>query len=239
MAAKRQNVQEVSAAEKTRVLIVDDHAIVRQGLIQVLNAQHDIVVCGEAEDAPQALALLESTAPGLVVCDVSLKGRNGIELVKDIHSRRPNLPVLVLSMYDESLYAERALRAGARGYIMKQEVLGKLMEAIRRVLSGEIYLSDRFASAMVRKALDGKSTASSPFRDLSDRELEVFQYIGEGLPTREIAERLFLSVKTIETHREHIKAKLGLKSSSQLLRYAIEHAVNPGLQESIAEATKP
>ena len=204
---------------------MDDHAIVRQGLIQVIDRVPDLVVCGEAEDAQQALEVLEATHPDMAIVDVSLKGRNGIEVVKDFHARRPQMPVLVLSMYDDTLYAERALRAGAKGYIRKQEAIGKLLEAIRRVLSGQIYISESLTLTLMNRALNGRTAEGAGFHNLTDRELEVFQLIGEGFPIGRIAERLCLSVKTIETHREHIKAKLGLKSSNELLRYAVEHGV--------------
>lgn len=211
---------------KTKVLLVDDHAIVRQGLIQVLNREPDLTVCGEAEDAQQALDVLDATHPDFAIVDISLKGRNGIEVVKDFRTRRPEMPVLVLSMYDDSLYAERAIRAGAKGYIRKQEVIGKLMEAVRRVLAGHIYISDSLSSALVRRALTGREHGGAGFEMLTDRELEIFQLIGQGLANGKIAEKLCLSVKTVETHREHIKSKLGLKSGGELLRYAIEHAVH-------------
>ena len=204
---------------------MDDHAIVRQGLIQVIDRVPDLDVCGEAEDAQQAVEVLEATRPDLAIVDVSLKGRNGIEVVKDFHARRPQMPVLVLSMYEDTLYAERALRAGAKGYIRKQEAIGKLLEAIRKVLSGQIYVSESLALTLMRRALNGTTDEGANFHNLTDREMEVFQLIGEGLPIGRIAERLCLSVKTIETHREHLKAKLGLKSSNELLRYAGEHGV--------------
>lgn len=204
---------------------MDDHAIVRQGLLQVIDREPDLAVCGEAEDAQQAVEVLEATRPDLAIVDVSLKGRNGIEVVKDFRARRPDMPVLVLSMYDDTLYAERALRAGAKGYIRKQEAIGNLLDAVRQVLAGRTYLSGSLASSLVQRALTGRGEAGVGLEKLTDRELEVFQLIGEGLTTGRIAERLCLSVKTIETHREHVKAKLGLKNSSELIRYAVEHGV--------------
>lgn len=219
-----------SKAQEARpgILIVEDHPIVRRGLADMINGEPDLVVCGEAATADEALDALEACdpPPRAAIVDISLDGRNGIDLLKDIKARRPRLPVLVLSMYDETLYAERALRAGASGYIMKQEAIGKVLEALRRVLAGQVYVSENLSSLMVRKALEGAAAAApgSPFDRLSDRELEVFQLIAQGLPTRQIAEKLYRSVKTVEAHREHIKSKLGLKSSGELLRYAIEHA---------------
>jgi DNA-binding NarL/FixJ family response regulator len=225
---KRPAAAPVGAARqsKARVLIVEDHPIVRRGLQDLINAEPDLQTCGEAAGAEEALGQLDFCQPDVVIVDVALHGRNGIELVKDLKAHRPDLPVLVLSMYDESLYAERALRAGAMGYLMKEEATTKVLSAIRRIMDGHVYLSDKLSSTMVRRVLDGAATASqSPLDQLSDRELEVFQHIAQGLPMREIARRLHRSVKTVETHREHLKAKLGLKSSGELLRYAVEHNV--------------
>ena len=210
---------------KARILLVEDHPIVRRGLTEVINGEPDLSVCAEAASAEQALEALEAChpAPDAAVVDISLDGRNGIDLLKDLKNRHPDMPVLVLSMYDEAVYAERALRAGASGYVMKQEATGKVLEAVRRVLDGQVYVSEKLSTVMVRRVLDGATTAGSPFDQLSDRELEVFQLIAKGLGTRQIAEKLYRSVKTIEAHREHIKAKLGLQSSGELVRYAIEH----------------
>jgi DNA-binding NarL/FixJ family response regulator len=211
---------------KARVLIVEDHPIVRRGLIDLVDGEPDLGTCAEAANAEEALGQLEECSPDVAIVDVALHGRNGIELVKDMRALRPDLPVLVLSMYDESLYAERALRAGAMGYVMKQEATTKVLTALRRILDGHVYLSDKLSSTMVRRVLGGAEAGTRSHLDqLSDRELEVFQLIAEGLPMREIARRLHRSVKTVETHREHLKAKLGLKSSGELLRYAVEHNV--------------
>lgn len=208
---------------KSKVLIVDDHPIVRQGLSELINHEKDLTVCGQAEDAQQAMAAIRSAKPDVVVVDISLKEKNGIELMKDIKAQYPNMPVLVLSMHDESLYAERALRAGARGYIMKQEATEKVVTGIRTVLSGQVYVSDKMAAKMVYKLVGGGATAgASPVESLSDRELEVFNLIGHGLGTRQIAEKLYLSIKTIETYRAHIKEKLNLVSAGELLQYAIQ-----------------
>ena len=211
----------------TRILIVDDHPIMRQGLITLLEGEEDLQVCGEAEDVPQALEAIEKLQPDFAIVDISLKGRSGMDLLKDLKQQHPKLQVLVLSMYDESLYAERALRYGARGYVMKQEAMDKMLAAIRRVLAGEIYVSEKLSLAMMRRLRDSASADSgSPLSQLTDREVEVFQRIGQGRSLREIAEELCLSAKTIETYREHLKAKLGLESSGELLRYAIERATD-------------
>ena len=206
---------------KSRALIVDDHPVVRRGLAQLIDREPNLQVCGEAGTVREALQAVADLDPDVVVVDVVLKSGSGIELVKDIKARRPDLPVLVLSMHDESLFAERALRAGARGYIMKQEATDKLLEAIRRVLGGEIYLSDGMASRMLQSFVGSRAGESgSALESLTDRELEVFQMIGRGLTTRQIAHDIHLSVKTIETHREHIKRKLGLRNATELLQHA-------------------
>lgn len=208
---------------KTNILIVDDHPIVRQGLTELVNQEDDLYVCGQAEDAHQAMKAVKELKPDMAIVDISLKETSGMELIKDLKARYPNLPVLALSMHDESLYAERALRAGARGYIMKAEATEKVIMAIRKTLSGEIYISDRMASKMMRKLVGGNAEINtSPVERLSDRELEVFQLIGKGFGTRQISERLFLSIKTIETYRAHIKEKLNLADAAELLQYAIQ-----------------
>lgn len=208
--------------EKRGVLIVDDHPIVRQGLAQLINQELDLHVCGQAEDVHQALQAIRALSPDMVVVDISLKETSGIELIKDIKVQYPSLPVLTLSMHDESIYAERAMRAGAKGYIMKQEATEKVVTAIRRVLAGEVYVSDGMAAKMVGKLIAGPAKAGgSPVDRLSDRELEVFRLIGAGYGTREMAEKLHLSVKTIETYRAHIKEKLDLIDANELLRTAI------------------
>lgn len=215
---------------KRTILIVDDHPIVRQGLAQLINQENDLVVCGQAEDAHSAIQAIRELDPDLVIVDISLKDTSGVELIKDLKVQYPDLPVLTLSMHDEAVYGERALRAGAKGYIMKQEATEKVVTAIRRVLMGEVYVSDGMAAKMVSKLVGvaGKKTGS-PIESLSDRELEVFRMIGEGYNTREMAEKLHLSVKTIETYRAHIKDKLALQDASELLRSAIQW-VNTELQ---------
>lgn len=208
--------------EKRGVLIVDDHPIVRQGLAQLIDQEADLHVCGQAEDAHQAMRAIRELTPDMVVVDISLKQTSGIELIKDVKVQYPSLPVLTLSMHDEGIYAERALRAGAKGYIMKQEATEKVVTAIRRVLAGEVYVSEGMAAKMVSKLVAGPAeTGGSPVDRLSDRELEVFRLIGVGYGTREMAEKLHLSIKTIETYRAHIKEKLDLVDANELLRTAI------------------
>jgi len=209
---------------------VDDHPIVRQGLAQLINQEHDLVVCGQAEDAHEAIRAVRENEPDMVIVDISLKDTSGVELIKDLQVQHPELPILTLSMHDEAVYGERALRAGARGYIMKQEAIEKVVTAIRRVLAGEVYVSDGMAAKMVSKLVGGASKRTGSLVErLSDRELEVFRMLGEGYNTRETAEKLHLSVKTIETYRAHIKDKLALQDASELLRAAIQW-VNTELQ---------
>lgn len=207
---------------KLRILIVDDHPIFRQGIAQLINREPDLVVCGEAETTRDALAAIERNPPDLAIVDVSLKGTNGIELMKSIKAQSPDVPVLVISMHDESLYAERALRAGARGYVMKEVAGDEVMTALRKVLQGEIYVSPTIGSQMIRKLVEGREAGGSVVESLSDRELEVLQLMGRGNGTRQIAELLNLSVKTIESHRAHIKEKLNFKTAPEMVRFAVE-----------------
>src|ERR1700691_2648046 len=214
-------------ATKKRILVVDDHPIVRQGLALLINREPDLVVCGEAEEAMGALHVLASARPDVLIVDISLNGPDGLDLLKSIRTTHPTLPVLILSMHDESIYAERALRAGANGYIMKQEATEKVLVAVRRILHGEIYVSDRIANKMLKHYITGTGTLrNSRIADLSDRELEVFRLIGEGHGTRQIAENLHLSVKTVESYQAHIKEKLCLHSARELLKHAIEGNMN-------------
>ena len=207
---------------KARVMIVDDHAIVRQGLAELINDQPDLVTCGEAESLPQALKVISETSPDAAVVDVSLASGDGIELCRQIHETWPDIAILVLSMHDESLYAERVLRAGALGYVMKQEPQETVMGAIRKVLRGETHLSEKMAAKLLRSFTGHRGGDAAPLERLSDRELQVFRMIGQGRSVKDIAEALFLSPKTVETHKEHLKQKLNLSSSNDLLRYAIE-----------------
>jgi DNA-binding NarL/FixJ family response regulator len=209
--------------ERAKVFLVDDHPLVREWLSQLIQREDDLAVCGEAEDTQEALQKIEETKPDIVVADISLKNTHGLELVKDLQARLPALPVLVLSMHDESLYAERVLRAGAKGYITKQEATKKILQAVRQVLSGQIYISEKMASRMVHKMVLGRADSQkSPIERLTDRELEVFQLIGRGQGTRRIATDLHLGVKTVESYRARIKDKLKLEDGTQLLQHAIQ-----------------
>jgi DNA-binding NarL/FixJ family response regulator len=190
----------------------------------MINEEPDLVVCGEADGVRSAIAAAGETKPDVALIDLSIRDGDGLELLRDMRNRFPDVRTLVLSMYDETVYAERALRAGARAYIMKAEAAKMVMTAIRRVLRGEIYLSPRMSSLLAEREQGGNAAATKTGAErLSDRELQVLRCIGRGLSTREIAEELFISVKTVEAHREHIKGKLSLVSSGELLRYAIEH----------------
>jgi len=207
---------------RRKVLLVDDHPIMRKGLTELIGRESDLAVCGEAEDVHDALKAVESLAPDIVVVDLTLKNSNGIDLIKDIRIRWPKLPVLVLSMHENAVYAEHALRAGAQGYLTKQQAPGKVVEGLRKILDGDIYISERMAAKMLSGFVSGKASAKGFTVDrLSEREFEIFQMIAKGLQTREIAERLHISIKTVEAHREHIKAKLNLDTAAELLKYAI------------------
>lgn len=209
--------------EKIKILIVDDHPIMRRGLAELINLEKDLVVCGEAEGVQPALELIKVLKPDVALVDLSLKNESGLELIKDIQVRFPKVLILVLSMHDELFYAERVLRAGAKGYIMKQQATNQVLVAIRRILGGDVYLSDAMSSKVLRKISGDKDKkAGSTVDRLSDRELEVFRMIGTGIGTRQIAERLSRSVKTIETYREHIKLKMNYKDSSELVQNAIQ-----------------
>lgn len=209
--------------EKSKIFIVDDHPMVREHLAGLIQRESDLEVCGEAADAPTALTLIAQKSPDLVVLDISLKQSHGLELLKDLKVLHPDLPVLVLSMHDENLYAERVLRAGGRGYITKQEATLNILQAIRQVLAGEVYLSTAMASRVMRKMV-GTSTggSDSPLEVLTDRELEVFQLIGRGLGTRQIAAELKIGIKTIESYRARIRTKLHLSDGTQLLHRAVQ-----------------
>ncbi len=210
------------AVARKKVFLVDDHPIMRQGLKQLIDNEPDLSVCGEAADSHEAITGIQALTPDLVLLDISLPGRSGLELLKDLHALRPGILVLVVSMHDESLYVERVLKAGGRGYIMKQEGGEKFLEAIRHVLKGQIYVSQKM-SAKLLEIFSGRreEAASSPVEFLTDREFEVFQLIGAGRSTREIANELKLSVKTVEVHRINIKEKLKLNTSNELIWYAV------------------
>jgi len=213
------------SAEARRVLIVDDHPIVRQGLKRLIEQERDLVVCGEAETVREARQLIRDTAPDVVIVDLLLRQSDGIELVRDVHAHHPALPMLVLSMHDEAIYAERMLAAGASGYIMKQAAGDQFLTALRRVLDGGIYVSDAVGNSMIQKfASGGAYLATSPIDRLSNRELQVLQMIGRGMSTREAAETLNLSIKTVESHRQRLKRKLNLTTAAQLVQYAVNWA---------------
>jgi len=216
------------AGRRHRVFVVDDHPIVRQGLALLIDQEPDLVVCGAAEEAESALAAIGASRPDVLVLDISLPGPDGIDLLKTIRSTDPTLPILVLSMHDEATYAERALRAGANGYIMKQEATENVLVALRRILRQEVYLSDRIANRMLRQLVShgGLGASQAPIARLSDRELEVFRLIGAGLGTRQIADELRISIKTVESYQAHIKEKLELQSSRDLVQRAIEWRMN-------------
>jgi DNA-binding NarL/FixJ family response regulator len=211
------------APAKKRVLIVDDHPIFRAGLTGLVNLEAELTVCGEANDAKQAMQALEKLHPDLVLLDMSLPGKGGLELLKDIRAIAPQTPVLIISMHDETLYAERVIKAGGRGYIMKQEGPEKIVQAVRKVLSGGISVSERIA-AQILDAMSGgksgKSGTSSSVSTLTDREFEVYRLLGQGKEPHEIARTLHLSIKTVDTHRAHIRQKLGLRNATELIHHA-------------------
>ena len=211
---------------KCKVFLVDDHPIVRQGLALLIDRETDLMVCGEADGAMSALQAIREAAPDFVVLDISLDGPDGLELLKTLRVGYPNLPVLVLSMHDETVYAERALRAGANGYIMKQEATDRVLTAIRHILGGDVYLSDRLTKRMLQQFVNGSVSPRDPLAKLSDRELEVYRLIGAGHSTRQIADELHVSTKTVESYQAHIKEKLALRNARELVQHAVEWSVN-------------
>jgi DNA-binding NarL/FixJ family response regulator len=211
----------LASAGKIKIVLVEDHPIFRNGLVQVINNSDSLRVCGEAEDFPGALRVVRETSPDLVIIDITLKNRNGIELIKDIRLQYPDMKIIVLSMHDEKVYAERALRAGAKGYIMKHEAPETIIKVIRHVMDNNIYVSNEIATRIFNMFFDGRAgDDSNPINILTDRELEIFQLIGQGFGTREIALKLHISVKTVENHRAHIKDKLNLKIAIELVQQA-------------------
>ncbi|MFP4179546.1 MAG: response regulator transcription factor [Spirochaetaceae bacterium] len=208
--------------KKKRVVIIDDHPIVRQGYAQLINREFDLETVGEAEDSSSALRVIEELKPDIALIDLSLKDSNGLELIKNLAVSHKDLKILVISLHDENVYAERALRAGAKGYIMKSEATKNVMTAIRSVIEGNIYLSPNMRSRIIEHYADGGIKDGNAVDVLSDREFEVFQLIGKGVQTSKIAEQLNLSVKTIETYKSHIKTKLGLDSGTELMQRAVE-----------------
>jgi DNA-binding NarL/FixJ family response regulator len=215
-----------SAPDKSkarRIFLVDDHPVTRQGVGVLIDQEPDLVVCGQADSAPAALQMMQKIKPDLALVDITLKTTSGIELLKNVHALLPDLPVLIMSMHDESLYGERALRAGAKGYIMKHEASERILFAVRSVLDGDLYLSEKMKEKMLHRLVRSKKNEVVFTIDtLSDREMEVFQLIGNGFGTREIAEKLNLSIKTIDSYREHLKLKLRLDNGPDLVRHAIQ-----------------
>lgn len=210
-----------AAPKPKQILIVDDHPMMRDGLAALITAQPDLAVCGQAADARAALQAVEARRPDLVLLDISLPGKSGLEAIKDMQAFAPGLAILVLSMHEESLYAERVLRAGARGYVMKQEGGQRIMEAIRVVLAGKVAVSETMSARILDTFTGHRTETAASVSSLSDREFEVFQLLGRGRSTKEIAELLHLSGKTVEVHRVNIKAKLKLATSPELVHYAV------------------
>ena len=207
----------------TRIYIVDDHPLVRHGLSQIVANEADMEICGEAEDSPAAIRGVGEANPDAIIVDISLKGANGLELIKNLKSIHEDIPILVFSMHDETIYAQRALRAGAKAYVMKKESPSKVVDAIRKIIQGEIYVSPSVADQVLHQIVNGPGNVStSPVDRLTDRELEVVQLIGRGLSSREVAESLHLSVKTIESHRAHVKEKLGLRNATELVQFSVQ-----------------
>jgi DNA-binding NarL/FixJ family response regulator len=210
-----------SPPHKKRILLVDDHPLVREWLANLIHQQPDLTVCGETENAPTALSAVATVKPDLVIADINLKNSSGIELIKDLKELHPNIPVLVLSMHDESLYAERVFRAGAHGYVNKHETAQKVVEAIRRVLEGKLYVSEKTAEILASQTIRGRVVSRASIESLSDRELEVFDKLGQGISTRQIADDFRISVKTVQEYCARIKEKLNLNNATELLREAV------------------
>jgi len=210
--------------DKRRIFLIDDHPVLRDGLRRLLDAESDLEVCGEAESARKAFDSIKATSPALAIIDISLPGVSGIELVKGLKARFPTLQILMLSMHDEVLYAERALRAGAKGYVMKQAPTEHLLAAVRRVLTGEIYVSEALSAQLLGNLVKKKTQPGPLLEILSDRELEILHLLGKGFTTADVAKQLGISSKTVESHRGNLRRKLNLKSGSELLRFAIANA---------------
>src|SRR5947209_10654846 len=210
-----------TVARKSRIFLVDDHPLVREGLANLINQQDDLMVCGEAEDGAEALSRIGAARPDVALIDISLKNESGLELVKTLQAQFPEVALIVLSMHDEALYAERALHAGARGYVMKRETTKSVLTAIRRVVEGDIYISDRVVNSMARRMSSRKTSAATPVERLSDRELEIFRLLGQGRTPSQIAEDLRLSLKTVQAYCARAKEKFGVNSLTELLRAAI------------------
>jgi DNA-binding NarL/FixJ family response regulator len=216
---KKKSAASSPAQKKSRILIIDDHVMVREGVAEIIKHEPDLDVCGTATTADEGIEAVRKLKPDLILVDITLPGKNGIEFIKDVRAMNPDLRILVMSMHDESLYADRVLRAGGRGYIRKQEGGEKLIAALRRVVRGEIAVSEKMTGKLLEK-FSGRKTIDSPLEGLSDRELEVFQLIGQGKTMKEIGPELHLSPKTIEVHRSRIREKLKITSAAQLIAYA-------------------
>lgn len=210
-----------NSLNKKRIFLADDHPLVREWLTNLIQQQPDLAVCGETESAPSSLSAIATTKPDLVIVDINLKNSSGLELIKSLKELHPSIPALVLSMHDESLYAERSFRAGARGYVNKRETAQKVVEAIRRVLEGKLYVSEKAAEILASKTVRGQTASRSAIELLSDRELEVFDKLGQGIGTRQIAEDFRVSIKTVQEYCGRIKEKLHLASATELLREAV------------------
>jgi DNA-binding NarL/FixJ family response regulator len=211
---------------KTKIFLVDDHPLVREWLTNLIRQQPDFVVCGEAEDAPRAMQVIAEVKPDVAIVDISLKDASGIELIKNLKAFQPDLAIVVLSMHDELFYAERALRAGARGYIMKREATQKIIAGIRQVLAGKLYMSEQLVGVLARRFVVGRLPGGSLVEQLSDRELEVFQLLGQGYETRQVAEAIHVSMKTVQAYCARIKEKLNLSNGTELLREAVRWREN-------------
>lgn len=223
------------SSARQRVLLVDDHPAIRRGMAAIIDEEPDLAICGEASTAPMALEAMRRLNPDIAVIDISMPGTNGVELIKLMLAEQPKLQILMLSMHDESVYALRALRAGAKGYVMKGEALECVLTGLRKVGGGEIYLSPKFSDRLIFKAIQSSiAGVASPVDKLSDREFEVLRLLGRGFGSREIAEALSLSVKTVETHRAHIKEKLGFKEAGEMVRFAIDWVVQERAQDEAA-----
>lgn len=225
---KRKAREQSKPHGKNRVLIIDDHVMVREGVAEIIKHEPDLEVCGTASTANDGIDAVDKFKPDLVIVDITLPGKNGIEFIKDVRAMQPDLRILVMSMHDESLYADRVLRAGGRGYIRKQEGGDKLIDAMRRVLRGEIVVSEKMTGRLLEK-FSGRTTMDSPLEGLSDRELEVFQFIGQGKTMKQIADELHLSPKTVEVHRARIREKLKVTSAAELISYAARWSETQGV----------
>lgn len=214
-------IQKSKSGPQTRIFLVEDHAMVREGLAEAIRREPDLMVCGEADEAGKATQMIQQTKPDLAIVDLGLKNSNGLDLIKNLHVQSPGLRILVVSMYEESIYGERAMRAGAKGFITKQEAISDVLKAVRQILNGEIYLSEKLKTQIARKIVGHGVSEPRPTDKLSDRELQILTFIGEGRSARQMADALHLDISTVETYRSRIKEKLGFSETNELLQYAI------------------